>query len=150
MYRALPYQEGAFVRAAAVGLVETWMGLRLLGFRRWKRIVVNRVAEGGGSSESARLTPSLSAERIAQLASGTARNLFLRTNCLEQSLVLWSLLRMRGYAADLKFGARKEAGEFEAHAWVEMQGNALGEDREEHQHYAAFDGAIAAAGTPAE
>ena len=49
-----------------------------------------------------------------------ARNLFFHTNCLEQSLVLWWLLRRRGIAADLRIGARKDSDRFEAHAWVEF------------------------------
>jgi hypothetical protein len=146
---ALRSAEREIVRDAAVGLAVTWAGLRLLGFRRWKDLVIRRSEEpatlGSEASE-----PKIPAIRIRQLEGATARNLFFATNCLEQSLVLWSLLRRRGFPADLKFGARKEAGRFEAHAWVELNGCALDSESDEHREFIPFEGAIASVETQAK
>jgi hypothetical protein len=40
-------------------------------------------------------------------------------------------------------GVRKDGEKFEAHAWVERAGIALNEPEARHQHYAAFDAALA-------
>ena len=68
--------------------------------------------------------------------------------CLEQSLVLWYLLRERNISARLRVGVRKSAEKFEAHAWVEHDGVALNQSEEVHQHYAAFESEFA--GLPGE
>lgn len=78
-----------------------------------------------------------------QLEEAAARNLPFKTNCLEQSLVLWPLLRRRGFPAELKFGARKDAGKFEAHAWVELDGEALNNDSDESRGFVPFDAGAA-------
>jgi len=59
--------------------------------------------------------------------------------CLERSLVLWRLLTSRGIPAQLRIGARKNGGKFEAHAWIERNGAVVGELDGTHLHYAAFD-----------
>jgi transglutaminase superfamily protein len=146
---ALKSAERDIVREAAIGLTATWVGLRAFGFRRWNEIVVRRV---GRATEigSARRLVALSANRILQLEAAAARNLFFHTNCLEQSLVLWSILRRHGFAAELKIGARKEAGRFEAHAWVELDGHKLNDAGDSHAAFAPFDGAISSMETQVE
>jgi len=57
-------------------------------------------------------------------------------------MVLWWLLQARGIAADLRIGARKETGRFEAHAWVETGGAVLNDADGEHIHFVPFDGPI--------
>lgn len=51
-----------------------------------------------------------------------------RAVCLEQSLSLYVLLRRRGVPAQLKLGV--QAYPFYAHAWVELDGEPVNEDRE--------------------
>ena len=77
-----------------------------------------------------------------RMVRAAARYGFTPANCLEQSLALWFLLGRKGIASELRIGTRNAAGEFEAHAWVECDGEALNESREVHQHYAAFDRAL--------
>jgi Transglutaminase-like superfamily len=141
--------ERDVARSAAIGLTATWAGLRLLGFKRWNEFVVKRV---GNAAEirSARKLAALSANRIWQLEAAAARNLFFHTNCLEQSLVFWSILRCHGFGAELKIGARKEAGRFEAHAWVELDGRRLNDESDSHGNFVPFDGAIPSMETQAE
>lgn len=61
------------------------------------------------------------------------------TNCLRQSLVLWYLLRRQGIASELRLGVRREAGEFQAHAWVESGGLTLNDGQDVRRRYAAFE-----------
>ena len=51
-----------------------------------------------------------------------------RARCLEQSLVLYAMLRRDGVAARLRLGVRPHP--FEAHAWVEYAGEPVLEDPE--------------------
>ncbi len=82
------------------------------------------------------------AQKIARIQEGVSRHLIWHASCLEQSLVLWWQLSRRGISADLRVGARKEAGRFEAHAWVEMGNVVLNDSGEAHLHFAPFDGSI--------
>ena|ERR1700730_13902084 len=140
--------ERAVVLEAAAALGITWMGLRLAGFRRWKGIVerfARMVAPNSAGNSDAK---DIAERKIARMASATAHYLPFRTNCLEQSLVLWWLLRRRGIPADLKIGARKEADRFEAHAWVEFDGGVIGSPGEEHMHFVPFADSVDPMETP--
>jgi Transglutaminase-like superfamily len=143
-YWALNHVERAIARSAALALTATWIGLRLFGFKRWKQIVTRRIE----TSEPRCL--ALSANRILQLQTAAARHLFFHANCLEQSLVLWMLLRRHGFAADLKIGARKEAGRFEAHAWVELNRVPLNDQTDSNRQFVPFDRAISSLETQPE
>jgi len=145
-YRTLSSIERAVARDSAAGLAITWLGLRAFGFRRWKEFVMGRAGRLIMANSSVR-SPYPSPQRIARLEFAAARNLFFKTNCLEQSLVLWSVLRGRGFSADLKIGARKVAGQFEAHAWVELDGRALNDESDSHRTFVPFDGAVTAVET---
>ncbi len=61
------------------------------------------------------------------MVQAAARHGVYSATCLPQSLTLWWLLRRQGIKSDLRFGARKEAGLMEAHAWVELSGIPLNE-----------------------
>jgi Transglutaminase-like superfamily len=131
---------------AAACLPATWVGLRVAGFRRWKSLLgwlAPRVVPDAASNVSLEET----ARQIARMEEAAARNLFFGTNCLEQSLVLWWLLRIRGIAAEMRFGARKEANRFEAHAWVEFQGAILNGPGEESIDFVPFEEKARSMGT---
>ena len=64
----------------------------------------------------------------------------INANCLQQTLVLWFLLRRHGIDSEICFGARKQGGEVQAHAWVESFGQALNEDQEVCRHFSPFAG----------
>lgn len=49
----------------------------------------------------------------------------LRATCLKKSLVLFRILRRRGVPAELRLGVRKVEGDFNAHAWIELDGRPL-------------------------
>jgi len=136
-FSRLSGQERWIVFQAVTGLIATWVGLRLAGFRRWKgmlqwtlRSTTERAAENN--------SPNVAAE-VVRMEEAAVRNLFFSTNCLEQSLVLWWLLRKRGIDAELRIGARKTENHFEAHAWVEFLGAVLNSGGEGHLHFVPFE-----------
>ena len=59
--------------------------------------------------------------------------------CLRKSLALWFLLRRQGITTELQIGTRFDAGEFQAHAWVEYQGFVVGDRPQVKQYFASFE-----------
>jgi hypothetical protein len=138
-FAALSVTEQTVVLRAAVWLSATWFGLRVCGFRRWQNFLARFTPEIAQPAAPDRdLSPQ--ALQTARLHAAAARHLFFHTNCLERALVLAFLLRRLGIAADLRFGARKQAARLEAHAWVEYRGVPLDEDLGEHRHFLPFEG----------
>jgi len=135
------YERGVALEAAG-GLLATWVGLRLAGFRRWKNVLARLTPFPNTTARQVEASQPEAAQTIARMAAAAARSFFFSTNCLEQSLVLWWLLRRRGIAAELRIGARKEFERFEAHAWVEVNTAVLNDTNAEHQHFVPFDGPI--------
>ena len=129
------------LQAAAV-LVATKAGLRAVGFRRWKALLVRLTSRLDGSTAAADPVRIETAQEIARIQEAVFRHLTFRVNCLERSLVLWWVLSRRGIPAGLRIGARKQAGRFEAHAWVELGSLVLNDFGEAHLHFVPFDGSI--------
>jgi hypothetical protein len=127
---------------AAVALAATWAGLRLVGFRRWKTLLVRLAPPKPDATQPLDPARIEMARDIARIQQAVSRHLIFHTSCLEQSLVLWWLATRRGIPAELRIGARKQAGRFEAHAWVELGGLVLNDSEEAHLHFAPFDGSI--------
>ena len=137
------------------------VSLRTVGFQRWQsalaRLTGSRShpslsslqaglnSQPGEASASSLEINKQRARQIARLVRAAANHGLYRANCLEQSLVLWYLLKRNGLESQIRFGARKEEDQLQAHAWVECGGIALnGVD----QRYAPF--AAATANTVAE
>lgn len=144
-WRKSGYERRIAVEAAAT-LTATWAGLHVMGYRRWRNLLarsipafkqqaVNRDSTDGDIREEESRT-------IARMEAAAARHIPFETNCLEQSLALWWLLRRRGYPADLRIGVRKDTGRFEAHAWVEANGVVLSESGNVHTHFVPLEGAV--------
>lgn len=139
-WRLTGFERGIVLEAAAA-LVASWVGLRLVGFRRWN-FVLSRLGSRSVASASPKSSIVPSARIIARMESAAARNLFFHANCLERSMVLCWLLRSRGIPAELRVGAQKKAERFEAHAWVECDGAVLNEGEDLHLHFVPFDGPV--------
>jgi Transglutaminase-like superfamily len=117
------------------------------GFRRWQAALAWLAPlQAAYSTEQGSVN---SARMIARMEQSTANHLFFRANCLERSLTLCWLLHRRGIAAELCIGARKDAGRFEAHAWVESSGVVLNDTSTRHLHFVPFDGPVSAMETQA-
>jgi len=130
-----------FFRASVLLPVISW-SLRIRGFRSTQvslesiSISAQKNPPGGQVIDSERV-------RIAvRMVNAAARHGLGSSTCLEKSLALWWLLRREGIVSSVRIGARKAAGKFEAHAWLERDGVALNEPGDEHRHYATFDAAF--------
>ena len=139
-FRLTAFERWIVIRCIA-GLVITRVGLRVMGFGAWRKVVAAlaplNLVDGGGEG-----ILSFSGG-IARMQAAAERHLFFRPSCLEHALVLWGLLRRYGVAADLRIGGRKENGRFEAHAWVEIAGVPLDDEDGAHRNFAPFAGPVA-------
>ncbi|HKQ87795.1 MAG TPA: lasso peptide biosynthesis B2 protein [Candidatus Acidoferrales bacterium] len=119
--------RSAALEAAAV-IAASRVGLRVLGYRRWKSFLSRwplRKRSATPVRDTGDIARDNSLNHFARISRSAARNLFFHPTCLERSFGLWWLLQRRGFDADLRIGGRKEHGQFEAHAWVEYAGTSL-------------------------
>jgi hypothetical protein len=72
------------------------------------------------------------ADRLAHLAAIAGRRGILQARCLSQAMLVRALLRRRGLDAVLQVGVRKVGGQFDAHAWVELDGHTLAQAPLQH------------------
>ena len=108
--------------------------VRLLGVVRAARLLErNSGTSALRRADSAELG---AAQRLAQLAAIAGRHGAITATCLRQALLVHWLLRRRGFAPELKFGVRNHADVFDAHAWVDLQGVALGQGTLAHLPFA--------------
>jgi Transglutaminase-like superfamily len=136
-FNALPRPAKAILLPAALLFPLITLSLRLRGFRateRWLHSALGKPAVAPLSADAASHI-----QMVSRMVLAAARHSFFAATCLERSLVLWWLLARRGIASQLRIGVRKTGDKFEAHAWVEYDGAAIGEPEATHLHYAAFD-----------
>ena len=67
--------------------------------------------------------------RYHNLVNLCIRSTKLFTNCLSISLAFWTMLKRRGIDTDLKFGMIILPEKLKAHAWLEYQGEPLGDTK---------------------
>ena|ERR1700738_2598783 len=133
--------RGIFLRAAIL-LPVIAVNLRLRGFRATQESLLRFLAHPPLVPQQDSTDPRLAFEQTrltARMVNAAGRHAWPASTCLEKSLALWWLLRRRGIESELRIGARKLDGKFEAHAWVEREGIALNEPQEGHRRYAPFD-----------
>lgn len=61
------------------------------------------------------------------------------TACLPRSIVLAEMLLKRGHQAQLMLGVSKANGVFSSHAWVELNGQPVGEPEQVGSEFSAFN-----------
>lgn len=113
------------------------LGLRVFGWRRWQKCLERwgRI----GSECPARDTAERLRQSIAVMETVQNHGL-LGGNCLPRSLTLWYLLRRQGLDSQLCLGVRRINGIFNAHAWLEYQGQPLNDTPDVRQRFAVFEG----------
>lgn len=111
----LPWRERAWLLQVAALLWAVRLGLWLLPFQLVRRVVTQYAQP---SARAAGLPP----ERVAW-AVVSASLVVPAATCLVQALAAQLLLGRRGCATQLRIGvARGDAGQIEAHAWLENDG----------------------------
>ena len=122
-----------FGRAVAL-LPWVMVSLRLRGFKSTQASLQKKLTPASPEEGTGAIV-----ETVCRMVKAAGYYGFARPNCLEESLVLWYLLRRQYIPAALRIGVRKTQGAFEAHAWVEYQGAPLNHGEWTHPHYAAFE-----------
>jgi hypothetical protein len=101
----------ALLAEAGAAILAASLAVRLVPFRN----LAERLTRGGAGA------PTADAETVYWLRRAVlawARRLPWRTLCFEQGLAAFVLLRRRGLAATLHYGAATIGGELKAHVWV--------------------------------
>jgi hypothetical protein len=132
-----PVRRSFFLAATLMPLIS--LSLRFRGFLKTRAFLERHVSAPRPSKELYSICPNVTARMVR----AAGRYGLVRPTCLAESLALWCILGRQGVPCDLRIGVRTEAGKFEAHAWVERRGIPLNEPEGLHQHYAAFDAALA-------
>jgi hypothetical protein len=111
------------------GLVEAWIAL--LGFYlalHWVKFdrleAFTRPAAEKGVVPADALAWAWRRQRIVSMAAGVH---LVPITCLPRALVLRRMLSRRGIPAQLRIGMNKSSTKIFAHAWVEVQGEMIGE-----------------------
>lgn len=112
-------------------LVQAWMSLlaadialRVLPLGRVQRLLALGVGRAAPPVSAA--TPAVIASTQQNVARAARHHLY-PMRCLRRSLALQGMLRRRGIETVLQIGVRKQGEGIVAHAWLEYDGQALGE-----------------------
>jgi hypothetical protein len=97
------------------------MALRAFGFQR----LMEQSQPAPGSMRVAGAHEIRRARYYAEIIEAASRHHVVRSHCLQRSLVLHHWLSREGMHSDLRIGVRKESGQLEAHAWVELGGQVV-------------------------
>jgi len=111
------------------------LGLRTMGFEKTRAVLARHIPPTRWPTTHNTLDP----RTVAQLVAIAARHGAYRASCLEESLLLWWLLRRRGHPATLRVGVNKNDGTLHAHAWVELAGRVLNDKRGVRRRFTGFD-----------
>ena len=136
-FSALPRAAKLDFALAALLLPLIRMSLRLRGFRATQKILQLRIRLSVAAVPEAAAADET--KLVCRMVLAAGRYSLLKSTCLERSLALWWLLARKGIATQLRIGTRKSGEKFEAHAWLERNGMAIGEPDGTHLHYAAFE-----------
>ncbi len=139
--KAMSGQERRWLLQAWALLPLVRLLLRLLGLRQTQALLV-RLTGNLAETEVEIGQVNDIARNIARLVVSAARYNLISANCLPRSLVLWWLLRRNAIDAELRIGVRKQHGNFEAHAWVEVFGVALENQGGEEKRFTPFEASI--------
>lgn len=120
----LPAAERGLLARAAILLGAIRLGLWLLPFRTFRRLLdrVTHAPHRPGTLDRRQASP----EQVVWAVTTASRYLPGARTCLVRALAAQVLLARRGHPTRLRIGVAKgEAGQLEAHAWVEKDGKVL-------------------------
>lgn len=105
------------------------LALRLLPFPRVRDAAAGALRTNETGKE-------IDARRIQRMVHTAAWNHLYPMRCLRKALVLQWLLGRRGVETHLRFGVNRDEGDLNAHAWLERDGQPVGERWEIVEHFA--------------
>jgi hypothetical protein len=140
---ALSGREKRLLVVSVVALPVNAVALSLFGLNRWQALL-SRLAPidqpAGKADWESLLDQAHETARVVCIASSRGP---YRGNCLQRSLTIWWLLRRQKIEGNIRFGARKEGGRFEAHAWVEFRDKALFDPSDVYPTFKPFERSVA-------
>ncbi|MBN2145761.1 MAG: lasso peptide biosynthesis B2 protein [Anaerolineales bacterium] len=135
---ALSLREWGIFLEAWIFLLLVDLGLRLINYRRLKaRLDMGQQNPGRRKLKGDAL---LTIKRLDEQVNRAARNHLYPMTCLRRSLVLQRMLAKRGIPTELHFGVRKQADGLVAHAWLEFEGQPIGQPETLTEQYAVLAG----------
>lgn len=132
-WRELGFREKKWLLAMLILLPFVSALLRLFGFNRSHAWLLRSSRNSEFNQPNTQALEA--AERLALIANIAGRRGAVTATCLRQAMLLEWWLRRRGLDAKLKLGARLQEGQFDAHAWVELEGRALGQGELQHRAF---------------
>lgn len=116
----LPAAEKRLLLSSLIALAAIRVALWTLNFQR-----VQKIADAISRPRSTR-AGAPAPDRIAWAVAAASRAVPQGANCLLRALATGAILRRYGYPSELKIGVMKsEAGNFQAHAWLESAGSVV-------------------------
>ena len=122
-----------------LALVEAWWALAVF-YLALRGMSYERLGQSARSGLTAASEPLPAARRLHRLVGWASHMHLLSMTCLAQSLALRWMLSRRGISSQLKIGATKVSGTFHAHAWLEMDGEKIGESEDGNGIFRALAG----------
>ena len=107
------------------------IGLWVLPFSVTRRWALGQVETNSKVNDEQMVTEIIRSVRFAS-------KFVPHASCLTQALAARKLLGECGQSAELKFGVTKSDGNFEAHAWLEMDGRIVLGKQRMHSRYAVL------------
>jgi Transglutaminase-like superfamily len=139
-YRALEPQARKLFWSATALLVSIRASLRMRGYGKTQKWLQRRAESHRKTlTQEGQSATRHYVELACRMVKSAGYHGEMHASCLEESLALWYLLRVAGLQPKVRIGVRKSSGNFEAHAWIELDGSPLNEPEQNHKHYAAFD-----------
>jgi len=86
-----------------------------------------------------RLPGRLSPDELSGLVLRLAGTATLSSSCLRRALTLWVLLRRGGHRPVLRIGVPSDDPRGEMHAWIELDGKAIGDRPDVAEQFLPFD-----------
>ncbi len=142
-FRQLPKAEQRLLWQALCWLPLAHGGVRCIGFKRGCRLLQRLSAWLGQPAPPAE--PLAPITQCVQALNRAIHYGLHPGNCLSRALTLWWLLSRCGVHGDLRIGVRMLDGRFQAHAWLEYEGQPLNEILTVRQQYATFPDELFAA-----
>jgi hypothetical protein len=119
-FAALPATERRFLLRAWASLPAIWLATRAFGWRRAQRLLAPRAR----ATTAQMLLSPWRAEELVRIAS---RHSWPANNCMARSQLLAREFTRAGVRHTMRLGSCREGTQLIAHAWVEVDGVALGE-----------------------
>ena len=133
-WRAMAWPDrGYMIAMMLLGLPLVAGAVRVFGYTATRGWLERHSSAAGQREPSPRDFDA--AQRLAEVAGIAGRHGTITSTCLRQSLLVYWLLRRRGFAPKFRIGVRRQREVIDAHAWVELQGRALGQGELAHSPF---------------